>query len=880
MVALTPEELAFRAQRRTAVARSPELGGLDAVAVARLPSAAGTDRERWRLDLDFVPGPPGRPAILPGIGPSAVRITLDGVADPSLRVEAVTYPETPGGPLAVEVSRRGAAVPGGGTVADLAVYTLELVGIGRLDPFFTRASFRFVPGRPGEVLTRPAPPAVEPGAPVDVDYLAKDYASFRTLMLERMAVLAPSWTERNPADLGVALIELLAYAGDQLSYRQDAVATEGYLRTARRRLSIRRHARLLGYRLHEGCNARVWALIEVDEPLRLPARTRLLTTVEAPPGGESAAAAGDAEDEAPEGGAARRRLLPPVLVEPSQTFDEALAQGVRVFETVYPCELVRERNRMPVYAWGADDFQLAEGATEAALEGDFEALLAPGEVIVLRQVRGGRTGRAGDADPHRRHAVRITACRADRDPLADRAITRIGWSEEDALPFALPVAARLGSRTVTGLTAAFGNVVLADHGRTVEPEELPAVPDDGGYRPQLRRPGISYRVPPPADPAALGSARAALGQEPVEALPEVALYSYPEHSLIPPAERRPPRGERWLPRHTLLYSGRFASDFCLEVDSGGEARARFGDGRLGKRPPPRTRVWAEYRVGNGAEGNLGPHSLGHLVLTRGAVDADPVPDPKDPRPAGDAGADAREAWYARRLLALGGRVRRVDNPLPASGGTEPESQEAARVNAPEAFRAQQRCVTAADYVEIAERHRDVLRAACRLEWTGSWETAFLYLQRPGGRPVTEELRRRVRAWMEPYLLAGTGLEIRPPRWVPLHVRLRVRLEPDRFRERLRQELERVFDGSPGGFFDPDRFGFGRPVYLSEVVAAATAVEGVAAVEVLEFHRWGEPPGDEIERGRVEVGPLEIARVRSDPNAPQLGVVDFVLEGGR
>ena len=46
----------------------------------------------------------------------------------------------------------------------------------------------------------------------------------------------PQWTERKPADLGMALVELLAYVGDYLSYQQDAIATEAYLGTARRRV--------------------------------------------------------------------------------------------------------------------------------------------------------------------------------------------------------------------------------------------------------------------------------------------------------------------------------------------------------------------------------------------------------------------------------------------------------------------------------------------------------------------------------------------------------------------------------------------------------------------------------------------------------------------
>ena len=68
-----------------------------------------------------------------------------------------------------------------------------------------------------------------------IDYLAKDYASFRQLLLDLIPQLNPGWVERNPADLGIALLELLAYEGDNLSYFQDAVANEAYLDTARQR---------------------------------------------------------------------------------------------------------------------------------------------------------------------------------------------------------------------------------------------------------------------------------------------------------------------------------------------------------------------------------------------------------------------------------------------------------------------------------------------------------------------------------------------------------------------------------------------------------------------------------------------------------------------
>src|SRR5687767_8066995 len=135
---------------------------------------------------------------------------------------------------------------------DFSTYRLSLVEPGEtvpvagFDPRLSSVEFSFKVECPSDFDCAPVdvcpPPAfTEP----DIDYLAKDYLSFRRLMLDRMAATIPDWQERTPADLGVALVELLAYVGDQLSYAQDAAATEAYLGTARQRISIRRHARLV-----------------------------------------------------------------------------------------------------------------------------------------------------------------------------------------------------------------------------------------------------------------------------------------------------------------------------------------------------------------------------------------------------------------------------------------------------------------------------------------------------------------------------------------------------------------------------------------------------------------------------------------------------------
>ena len=105
-------------------------------------------------------------------------------------------------------------------------------------------------------------------APPPINYLAKDYGSFRTVILDRLSQLLPAWGATSEADLGIALAELIAYVGDSLSYKQDAVATEAYLQTARSRISLRRHALLVDYHVHDGCNARTWMQLQVNGQCR------------------------------------------------------------------------------------------------------------------------------------------------------------------------------------------------------------------------------------------------------------------------------------------------------------------------------------------------------------------------------------------------------------------------------------------------------------------------------------------------------------------------------------------------------------------------------------------------------------------------------------
>jgi hypothetical protein len=58
---------------------------------------------------------------------------------------------------------------------------------------------------------------------------------------------SPTWTNRDPADFGMTLVELFAYMGDILNYYIDRAANEGFLATATQRQSVLQLANLLGY---------------------------------------------------------------------------------------------------------------------------------------------------------------------------------------------------------------------------------------------------------------------------------------------------------------------------------------------------------------------------------------------------------------------------------------------------------------------------------------------------------------------------------------------------------------------------------------------------------------------------------------------------------
>ena len=379
----------------------------------------------------------------------------------------------------------------------------------------------------------------------------------------------PDWKESHIPDIGITLVDLLAYSGDYLSYYQDAVATEAYLGTARERISVRRHARLVDYAMHEGCNARAWITIWTSDKVGLdPWQVYFIT---------------------PYPNAPQDQILADTDLEnvPSSSYEvfEPLLTGVGVTSSGQTFWLYPAHNEINFYTWGDCECCLAVDATSATLVDDWVALPPPppgppvpavlpaatsdgappgtertlkltvGDVLIFEEVKGPKNGNPNDADPKHRQAVRLTKVTPAVDPLYhpykdsfgekyEQPILEIEWAYADALAFPLCISAQAPPpkcNCMEGVSVARGNVILVDHGGDTsqslcevptqstsekcpsccESPDMEIVP--GCLRPELTSQPLTFSqpLPPPC------SASDFMDRDPRQALPWMTLVSIP-----------------------------------------------------------------------------------------------------------------------------------------------------------------------------------------------------------------------------------------------------------------------------------------------------------------------------------------------------------------
>lgn len=266
----------------------------------------------------------------------------------------------------------------------------------------------------------------------------------------------------------------------------------------------------------------------------------------------------------------------------------------------------------------------------------------------------------------------------------------------------------------------------------------------------------------------------------------------------------------WTRVDDLAASGPTDSHYALDTTIG---ELRFGDGLQGRPPGLGETVRARtYRYGGGAAGNIG------------AGQVKKVQDGPDP------------------VLAL-----KVTNLVAARGGRDGETVAEARVRIPEVLRHNDRAVAADDFralaletpgqqvgrVHVMPRYspRDTtteLPGVVSLIVVPAWDP-----QNPAEPKPDREMLRNVCAWLEPRRLCTTELRLAAPEYVPVWLSVSVELMEgygiqtvQRWVDlALRQNFAPLPPYGPAG----EGWPFGRDLRIEDVQAAALQVEGVRLV---------------------------------------------------
>lgn len=284
---------------------------------------------------------------------------------------------------------------------------------------------------------------------------------------------------------------------------------------------------------------------------------------------------------------------------------------------------------------------------------------------------------------------------------------------------------------------------------------------------------------------------------------------------------------RWMPVESFYASGQSSRHYKKDPILG---KVVFGDGIRGMVPPigESNVVARSYRVGGGARGNVGSNTITTLKRAISYIDA-------------------------------------VNNPFPATGGSDQESVEAVKERGPYVIRSNYRAVTSEDFVWLAQQASNaVARAACLPATEREGEVQVVIIPKFDERnsdyrekltPSTE-LLRRVRRYLDERRLVTTLVNVTRPRYVDISVRVDVIRKPTGSPDKMKRDIERalrVFLHPLRGGRNAKGWPFGRNVLkmdLYHVVEEVAGVEFVDRIKIVDEDQ-------RIEVDQIKIGPDEL-----------------------
>lgn len=235
--------------------------------------------------------------------------------------------------------------------------------------------------------------------------------------------------------------------------------------------------------------------------------------------------------------------------------------------------------------------------------------------------------------------------------------------------------------------------------------------------------------------------------------------------------------------------------FIVNTDADGKTYVIFGDNISGRVPPSSAEIYVSYRVGGGALGNVSSNTLKFLITN-----------------------------------SVAGLT--VNNQTPAVGGSDVESTDSIRVNAPASLKALNRAVSLVDYSSLALQVTGISKAVAI---ANVYSSITIYISLFGDRgidgalaPTTifNTIANKLLNYYVDKCPPNTTITVQPPSYADIDITLDITISSEYKTSSVKSQVENIVKL----LLDIDNVIFGDVIKLSDVLEAVSSINGVLQVK--------------------------------------------------
>ena len=243
--------------------------------------------------------------------------------------------------------------------------------------------------------------------------------------------------------------------------------------------------------------------------------------------------------------------------------------------------------------------------------------------------------------------------------------------------------------------------------------------------------------------------------------------------------------------------------YTTRIDDDGNITVSFGDGKKGRRPQSGTEnITARYRKGAGLQGHLKKDKLSLLMA---------------PPPG----------------------LKSVINPLPSSGGDDPEERDDARRNAPFTVLTMDRIVSVQDFEDFARAYPGIGKARADKLWNGKRDIVHISIAAADGKEISDssDLYENLKNAIDTARHAAQQVILSSFILREFNISAKIFIHKNYLDERVLDESRKKLVSE----FSFHSRQFGQSVTASEIHSLLHHIPGISGVDIDELYFTGETP---------------------------------------